>query len=625
MATTAGSGRVIRFGVFELDVRAGELRKSGVRLPIQGRPLQVLAILAQRPGELMTREELRLLLWPSDTFVDFDHGVRSAIARLRESLGDSPEAPTYIETLPRRGYRFIGRVENMAAATVSDPASDSCVGSGPVPRIKSRRRLPMAMALTLVVAIFSVVTYWLTYRTTGHTEIRSIAVLPLANLSGDPTEDYFVDGLTDEVITRLAKIGGLRVISRTSMMQYKSVHKPLPVIGSELNVDAVIEGSVRRSGNRVRITAQLIRAMNDEHLWANSYEGDVGDVLGLENDVARAVANEIRVKLTSAEKERLTTSQTVNPEVYQLILKSRFFINNQRTPEGEQRAVEYAQRAVTLDRNSALANAALADAFSTLASVGGALPREAMPKAKAAALRAISLDEKLGDAHAALGIILLNYDWDTVRAGGELRKALEFNPNSSLARGAYAHYLLLSGNAEQGIEEAKLQQKLDPLSMFANRNLGRFLYFARRYDEAIEQLRRTAELYPTSTVVYNWLTLCYEQKKMYKEAMEMDLRHRSVSGEPNEELSALRAASNKGWREYWQKVLEIEQRQYPDEHRSPDIYTRLGSVDKAIRSLQWAADQREVWMTDVRIAPEFDDLHSDARFQELLRRMSLPP
>jgi TolB-like protein/DNA-binding winged helix-turn-helix (wHTH) protein len=627
MLTAPSSNRLIRFGVFELDVCAGELRKSGIRLPIQGRPLEVLAVLLERPRELVTHDQLRALLWPSDTFVDFDHAIRNAIARLRESLGDSAEEPRYVETLPRRGYRFIGRIEDGFTRTPV-VAIPSVQGESSVsPGAKMLLRWFIAAALVLLVSAVVVITTRNRNARLGQAEIRSIAVLPLANLSGDPADDYFVDGMTEEVTTDLAMISGLRVISRTSMMEYKNVHKPLAAIARDLNVDAVVEGSVRRSGNRVRITAQLIRASNEEHLWARAYEGDVRDVLALQGAVARAVADETKAKLTAEAEKKLSNARPVDPETYQLVLRSRYFINNQRTAEGLQKAIGYAQRAVTLDPGSALAQAALADAFSNLAAVGGAAPREAMPKAKAAATRAVSLDEKLGDAHAALGLILLNYDWDTAAAGRELRRALELNPNSAQAHGTYAHYFLLSGKPEEAIEEAKLQQKLDPLSMFANRNLGRFLYLARRYDEAIEQLQRTAELHPHSTVLYNWLSWCYEQKKMYKEAMEMDLRDASNGGEPEEVLAALRTASHEGWKAYWQKWLEIARNEHGDQrgYSRAQVYIRLGNRDEAMRCLQRSADEREVWMTDIRLAPHFDSLHTDPRFRELLRRMAASP
>ncbi len=328
---TAGSSQVACFGAFKADLRAGELLKNGRRIRLQEQPFQILAMLLERPGEVVTREELHRKLWPADTFVDFDHGLNNAINRLREALGDSPEAPRYIETLSRRGYRFIAPVEHGAAApAVSAPE----IAAPPVAVPATKRRpfgwtffVPGALVILAAAFVLTNVGGWRQrlWRTSAPARIRSIAVLPLENLTGDPSQEYFAEGMTDALITNLAQIKALRVISRTSVMHYKGTRKPLPEIAKQLNVDAVVEGTVTRSGERVRIDAQLIEARTDRHLWAQSYERDLRDILALQSEVSRAIVKEIRIKLTAEEQAYLSAARPVNPEAYEAYLRGKYY------------------------------------------------------------------------------------------------------------------------------------------------------------------------------------------------------------------------------------------------------------------------------------------------------------
>src|ERR1700739_3597911 len=403
---------IVRFGIYEISFESGELRKAGIKIKVQHQPLKLLEILLEHPGEIVTREELRSRIWPQESFGDFDQAVNVAIAKLRGALGDSAENSRYIETLPRRGYRFIAEV------TIVD-ATKPVVGVNDKPSLdqpdkRARLRLLWKIAgLTLALALV-ILTAWMMYPRKGPSpEIRSLAVLPLESLSIDASQDYFADGMTDELITDLSQISALRVISRTSVMPYKRVRRSLPEIAHELNVDAVVEGTVLRSGNRVRITAQLIQVPAERHLWAQSYEGDIGDVLTLQSQVAHAIADEIRVSLNSQEQALLKNKKTVDPEAYEAYLKGRYFWNK-RTANGLQSAVAYFHQAIEQDPNNAPAYSGLADSYALLGDWQYAVmsPREAFPKAKAAAIKALELDSTLGEAHTSLAFILAGFDWD---------------------------------------------------------------------------------------------------------------------------------------------------------------------------------------------------------------------
>jgi TolB-like protein/DNA-binding winged helix-turn-helix (wHTH) protein len=462
----------LHFGVFEVDLRAGELRKNGVKRKLQEQPFQILAILLERPGEMVTREELRSRLWPADTFVDFDHGVNKAVNRIRDALGDSATHPRFIETVARRGYRFIAdvavtgapvttrgavprdlaHIDEAAVATVGPPTSPARVGGFYRWTIGG-----VALALAAVLAIWA-----LQSKAPQPRSIRSLAVLPLENLSGDPSQEYFADGMTDELIATLGQISALRVISRTSVMPYKRERKPLPQIARELNVDAVIEGTVLRPGGQVRITAQLIEARNDNHLWSDTYDGDLRDTLTLQNRVARAIAEQIRISLNPKEQATLKQRKVLDPEAYEAYLKGRYFWNK-RTGDDLQKAVEYFKRALQRDPRYAQAYSGLADTYALLGDweYGVLAPKDAFPRAKAAAARALQLDDTLGEAHTSLAFCLDAFDWDLKSAETEFRRGMELNPGYATAHHWYAWHLAVSGRNDDAIAELKKAQTLD--------------------------------------------------------------------------------------------------------------------------------------------------------------------
>jgi TolB-like protein/DNA-binding winged helix-turn-helix (wHTH) protein len=442
--------RWLRFGIFEVDLHAGRLTKHGSHLKLQEQPFQVLAMLLEKPGELVSREELRNRLWPR-TIVDFDHGLNKAINKIRDALGDSAENPRFVETVARRGYRFLADVEVIKAPSPQSKTTPGVVGSADHASVLARvwkqrhsrawRLLGFGQALLLVAALL-----WIVYPWNSSSKIRSLAVLPLENLSGDASQDYFADGMTEELITDLGQISTLRVISRSSVMSYKSAPKPLAEVARELNVQAVVEGSVLRSGERVRITAQLIEVPADRHIWAHSYEGDLQDTLTLQNTVARTIAQQIRAILNKREKAALEKSPSVNPEAYDAYLKGRYFWNK-RTGDGLKKAIDFFTLAVEKDPKYAEAYAGLADSYALSGDweYGILSPQDAFLKAKAAATKALALDDSLGEAHNSLAFALDLYEWDWTTAETEYRRAIALSPGYATAHQWYGWHLMVMG------------------------------------------------------------------------------------------------------------------------------------------------------------------------------------
>src|SRR5579862_8997218 len=636
---------VVRFGTYEVSLQSGEVRKAGLRIRVQQQPMKLLGILLERPGEVVTREELRSRVWSDESFGDFDQAVNIAIGKLRSALGDSAENPRFIETLPKRGYRFIADVSVVDAATrVRRPESarGDPLATGPAHKLQgagltiapvaaNRRLSPthwivVVLALSLSLAILSV---WLfRSRAPAPTGIRSLAVLPLENLSGDPAQNYFADGMTDELITDLSQISALRVISRTSVMVYKGARKPLPQIARELNVDAVVEGTVLRSGDQVRITAQLIEASTDKHLWSQSYEGDLRDSLALQNTVARAIADQIRINLTPREQAALKNVKVVNPQAYESYLKGRYFWNK-RTADGLKVALAYFNQAIEEDPKYAQAYSGSADTYALLGDWQYAvmIPKEAFPKAKAAAMKALELDSTLGEAHNSLAFVLDGYDWDFDGAGKEFRRAIELNPGYATAHHWYAWHLSLLGQYHQAIDEMRKAENLDPLSLIINTDLAELLLLAHSYDESILQSRKTIEMDPNFALAHNQLAQAYLQKRMYEEAVaELKTAVQLSGGSPAFVANLARADVASGKRNEAVKLLaDLKKRSNPGYSNASEIamiYAALGNSDQAMAWLDKSYEQR--FNPGVLLRPGFDPIRSDPRFHELERRIGLP-
>ena len=642
------SVRSVRFGVFEVDIRAGELRKKGTKIRLQGQPYLLLITLVKQPGEIVTREELRSALWPQDTFVDFDHGLGTAVNKLREVLGDSAANPRFVETLPRRGYRFIAPVvvdngseespvvsEVPPAPAKEEPATGDLFKAGDQDQIDTagavelRPRWPFywkvsGLALFLLAAGLVVLVL---LRSRPPTLIRSIAVLPLENLSGDASQDYFSDGMTDELITELGQLGDLRVISRTSAMTYKGAHKPLPQIAQELNVDAVVEGAVLRSGNQVRITAQLIMASADKQLWAKSYEGELRDTLTLQSKVARAIAEEIRLKLTPHDQEVLNNANSVNPQAYEAYLKGRYFWNK-RTPDGLRKAIEFFDAAVEWKPDYAQAYTGLADSYALAGDwkYGILAPSEAYPKAKAAASKAISLDSTLGEAHISLALCLDNFDWDSDSAGREFKRGIELSPGYAIGYEWYGWHLAALGRHEEAVAQVRKAASLDPLSPSIGADLAEELLVARRLDEAVEQSRKTIILDPFFAPAHYVLGQAFVQKHSYKEGVAEFQKAIELSpGSTAFSANLAYAYAVSGMRDEAARILnDLKNRAAQAFSNAPEIamiHVGLGENDQAMAWLEKAyAERFSPW---VLMRPCFNPLRSDPRFQDLLHRVGL--
>ena len=653
MTDPANHQRLLRFGVFQVDLRSCELRKQGLKIKLQDQPCQILTVLLEKPGEIVTREELRTKLWHGDTFVDFDHSLNTAIMRLREALGDSPENPVFVETIPRRGYRFIAPVEALNPEEAEKPdgrgnGTEFVAGNlqpNPVPVTEQlpaaaelRPRFPSRslaviglLATVLLVGAF----LFLHFRNSSGTiasaeKITSIVVLPLENLSGDKDQEYFADGMTDELIASLAKIRGLRVISRTSAMEYKDTHKTLSEIARELNVDAVVEGTVLRAGNRVRITAELVQVSTDRHLWAETYESEMGNVLTLQSQVASAIVSEIRINLTPEEQQRLAATRTVNPQAYEDYLKGRYYWNK-RSEEGLGKAVEYYQLATEKDPQYALAYAGLADCYDLEGTtiIGSRPSGEAAPKARAAALKALEIDSTLTEAQITLASIKMNYDWDWPGAESGLKRITETNPDHATAHQRYSLYLTVMGRSEESLAEISRALKLDPLSLSINFSYGWRLYLARKYDQAVTQLLSTLEMDPNFVLAHLVLGQAYEEKGQYGLAIAELKKATSLSPNSSLMLAALgRGYAVAGDKDNAEKILEDltkhSARQYVSPFYVALVVSGLRQNDHALDWLDKAYQDRSNGLIFLKVDPELDSLRSNPRFQALQRRVALP-
>jgi TolB-like protein/DNA-binding winged helix-turn-helix (wHTH) protein/Flp pilus assembly protein TadD len=608
---------LLTFGIFKVDLKASELRKAGIKQKLAPQPFQVLQALLERPGEVVTREQLRDLLWPENTFVDYDLALKKAINRLREVLGDSAASPRFIETIPRHGYRFLAEVR----------AVDSSVPS-PAANARVHRKLAVGLFCATAAALllgFNVGKLRTRiFAKSRSLEIRSIAVLPLQNLSNDPNQDYFSDGITDALTTELAQIGALRVISRTSAEHFKGTRETLPEIGRKLNVDAIVEGSVTRSENRVRITAQLIEAPSDRHLWAKSYERELKDVLALQDEVARDIAREIRSNVAAKQGADLQASAQVNPQAHEAYLRGRYWWHR-RGRENELKGLQYFEQAVQLEPSYPLAWAGVADSYIVMAHHGVLPPKEAMPKAKAAALKALQLDNSLAEAHTSLATIKLSYDWDYAGAENEFTRAIELNPNYSTAHHWYAHYLAVKLRFPEALSEIQKAHDLDPYSLVVNDFWGLTLYYSKDYERALAQFRARLDLDPNQELTtYEKIARVYEQQGDYVRAVENEDNALTLSGAAQDAEPLPNAYAQGGARAYWRKRIELAQRAPAASALELAIlYAYEGDRDAALRSLERAYQEHSPWLNFMACEPAFDSLRADPRFQKLAHLIGL--
>jgi len=632
MAQPASSPKLVQFGVFELDLQGGELRKSGVKVKLQEQPLKILQLLLEHPGEIVSREDLRTHIWPANTFVEFDQGLYSAMARLRDALGDSSESPRFIETLARRGYRFIAPIVTL------DISTEERTGLQGSPAEKLRRHGFLRLAASLLagllggtlllaaVLVFNIAGArdWMHNRTTP---IRSIAVLPLENLSGDPEQEYFADGMTDELITDLAQFSFLRVVSRTSAMYYKRNRKKLPEIAQELNVDAVVEGTVARSGDHVRIRVQLVRALDDRHLWAQTYDREIRDVLSIQRDAAHQIAEQVGITVSELEQPQphIRRNPLMKPEAYESYLKGRYYFQTGKH-EDFAKAETYFQQAIEQDPEAALGYSALADVY-ILRAYYGPSRKEAESKAKLLANQALRLNPDLADSHLTMAG-LAELDWNWAEAETQQRRALELEPNSLLGHRGYSIFLAAMGRFDQAIRETQIALQLDPLSADTRASIGFTYYLAGDFDHGIEQSRKALEIDPSFEDAHANLFYSYIQKGAFDQVLPEFEKYATMLQYPPKSIAEIKQAYQKsGIRGFWLKQIQLSDRgKIPkfDSFEMASIHALLGDHGSALDFLEKAWEEREPKMGFLRVLPELASLRSEPRFQALLQRIALP-
>ena len=616
---------VTQAGKPRIDVSRYELSLGGRRVKLERQPMDLLILLAERRGQLVTRDEIVERLWGRDVFVDVDQSVNAAVRKIRAALKDDAASPKYLETVVGKGYRFIGEVD--LAPAVPTPKLVSPGNAEPVvPRGVREGRPILLLVATLALVIAAVaILFWLRGSLfLRATPIRSIAVLPLANLSGDSQQDFFADGISDELTTDLAKISSLKVISRTSTLRYKSANKSLKEIARDLKVDAIVEGSVARSGNTVRITAQLINGSNDQHLWADSYERSLGDILEVQNSVALEIARQVRTHVTSEELERLQRRHPVNPSAYEAYLKGRFLQTTQSVNSLEEAEISF-QSAINLDPQFAPAYAGLADTYSLLANYRAMDPSEAFPKAQAAARQALRLDPDSPEAHTALAYPEHHYTWEWGAAEQEYKTAISLSPSYATAHLRYAELLSTASRHDEAIFQIRQAIDLDPLSPLYRSNLGRFLYHAARYDEAIYELKATLAQDPTRLYAHLHLGMSYEAEGRYREAeQELERFTAGFGGKPGPSIAHFYAVT--GQRNKARKIahdLRIHAGD-SDWFYTAAVYAGLGDKEEAFACLEKAYEKRDFYLVFLKVSPYFEPLQSDPRFASLSQRIGLP-
>jgi TolB-like protein/DNA-binding winged helix-turn-helix (wHTH) protein len=636
MALKSNPHPVCTFGPFRVDFETCEIHKHGIRLHVQAQPVRVLWFLVERPGQLVTRQELQEKLWPGQPAEEVDDSLNSTVKKLREALGDDPAKPLYIETIPRRGYRFIAPIQMeaqekppgekpMAAdepswLTEETAVQPTAILAEPLGWRRYRKSGAIGLLTVIVIVGFLSVTAFLK-RAGADAQIHSIAVLPFENLSGDSSQDYFAEGLTDAVTTDLAQIGAVKVISRSSANHYKKDYKPLVKIGQELGVDAVVEGTVARSGDKVRVNARLISTGDDRNLWAQSFERDTGDILSLEDDLAQSVSRRIEVALTPNYMHRRDEPHPVNVQAYEAYLSGMHDLNNHRTNNELQKSLEQFNEAIALDPRFAGAYAGKAIAYNLLGDYDEIPGSQAGPSAEAAARRALELDPALAAAHSALAFALWKYSWDWKTAEAEFQKSLALNPNNAHTHHIYAVLLACRGDFAGAEEHMRKAQALDPLSMIIRTNIGWFHYFQRDYAKAEEAYQEVLKLDPGFLPARQKLWITYaEEGKTEQAAGELENLMRLFG---HDQLLQRVERANPPAR-YRAAVQGYAQSGLLSPYERARYLSLLGKKPEAVRALSEAAAQRSSWMVYLRIEPVFDAIRSRPDFVDLVRQANIP-
>lgn len=629
--STSSTSHLIRFGNFEVDTRAREVKKHGRVIKLQEQPVQLLLLLLEQPGEVVTREHARKSLWKVDTFVDYDHGLGAALNRLRAALGDSAINPRFIETLPRRGYRFIAPVTTSSSNAQESESTESASASesaSPPARPAALRHGGWILAL----GTFSAAIWFLNARaptpSSPEAESKMLLVLPFENLTGDPEQEYFTDGLTEEIITQVGRLNleDFGVLARTSSMAYKNTRRTIGEIEKELGVSHVLEGSMRSEGGRVRITAQLISADDQSHLWVESYDRDFNGILALQSDVSEHVAAAVAGRL-GLSRDPVNIPQMTDSEAYEDYLKGRFYWNK-RDVQGFQTAIEYFERSVGLDPHFAPPYAGLADCYTLLASFDVMSPAEAQAKSRTMARTAMEIDPTLPEAYTSLGIVKHAYDWDWAGASEAYQRAIELNPSYATAYHWHALHLAGLGQFDEALDEMKRARALDPLSLIINAELGRVLYTARQYEAAADQLLQTLDLDPGFGPARMWLSLVYLQQGRFEDSVAAAQSIAIDSGGATA-LAVLGASYAAAGRPsdaagIIETLEQLSDQRYVSPASFALVHTQLEEADEAFAWLEKAFEQRSAYLRLLKVDPIFDPLRADPRFEALLLRMNFP-
>jgi TolB-like protein/DNA-binding winged helix-turn-helix (wHTH) protein/tetratricopeptide (TPR) repeat protein len=634
---------VYRFGPYQANTADQELRKNGIRIRLQPKPFQVLKVLLERAGQTVRREELKNLLWAPDIFVDFDHGLNTAVNKIREALSDSSEEPRYIETLAN-GYKFIGDIGEpperpfvATAPVAASPLATSTLAAAPLtahpdrgPESTWRRRyLAPAVGLACLIAVV-----FLAFHAapkvfgTSVAQIQSVAVLPLKNLSGDPSQEYFSDSMTDEIITQLAKISSLNVPSAASMVRYKNTSASASEIGQNLKVDAFVEGGVVRTGDKIRVTAQLIDARTDRHIWAEDYQGDLRDVLVLQNDIATAIAHSVKVKVAPADSPKVSAPRQVEPRAYDAYIRGRGYWLRSNTANGVpgdvEKSGELFQQAIQYDPSFARAYSGLADYYGAKAAEGAMPAEEGWRKSEEVSRKALALDDRLAEAHCSLASKMMFYDWNWTGAEREIQRGLEFDPHYAVLHNLYSHLLSYTGRFDQSIVEARRAEELDPLGQrFV---VQRVLRFSRRFDLFLTEVDKAFAQDPAR--IHKERAWVFQATKRRAEEVHETDQELRIEGCVSCADRLARAYARKGYTGWLQERLnrlnEKSKDGNPMSFEHAELYAALGNTDRAMHYLEQGYREHTIELVRLQVNPAYDDMRTDPRFQDLVHRIGLP-
>ena len=648
MDQEAAVPRLVRFGAFELDLIDKELRRQGLRIKLHEKPLQILLLLLERAGQVVDREDLRQRLWPADTYVNFDANLNTSLSNLRHALGDSSDSPIFIETIPRRGYRFVAPITRLNDSTKSESHTPDPTQTFPAPaeqpgletpaREMGRfpRLLPVLAGILLVATGIASLAYiyWFGPSTEakGSTHKTTILVTPFINLSGDSKQDYLSEGLTDELITRLGQSSPqyLSVIARSTSMQYE--HSPLPVnlIARQQKVDYVLEGSFHREGDQVHITAQLFRAKDQGSLWAEAYDRDAANLLSIQSDVANRIAESLSLKVLPDATSLGAPPEMVNSEAYDDYLKG-IFACNRASLEGEQGAIQLLRRSVNEDPRFARAYAALASCYGASFHFGFLSSEATHEQAKAAALKALELDSSLEDAHLALANILYEYDWDWAASEREFRRALEINPSSASAHRFYSGYLTMVGRYDEALIQVRMAQQLDPISLDTRSMACLVLNASREYKRAIEECQKILELDPSSVLAGYYVATAHLYLKDYAQSLSELKKLRAANNDSSHTFLLVASAianaaegNQSDAKKGLEELITLSKSSLVTPYELAEVYSHFGDKEQTFAHLNEAFDQHSYDLVYLASDADFDEIRADPRYQVIERRLEYP-